>query len=133
MDRQKVTWIVLGLGVVGLWWFYRSRRGLPVLPGMGSSTPVRGSAGPTTQGSPAPAPAPSGSRTINDPDIVAARGAATGSGSRAACGLRWIKTIDGPYYGLCVDEATLGRWNAIAGGAALTATTAQVKATLGLR
>ena len=134
MDRKKVMWIALGVGVIGLWWFYRSRKGLSLLPGRSPAA-----AGPYAQGNgpappvlPGPAPAP-GTRTINDPDIVAARGTATGPLSRSACSRRWIKTIDGPYYGLCVDDATLARWNSIAGALATTATTAQVKSTLGIR
>lgn len=136
MDKKYLTWIALGVGVVGLWWFYRSRQGLSLIPGRGQPPPPP--AGGYAQGS-GPGtivlprnPVPSGT-SINDPAIVAARGAATGSGSRALCGLRWIKTVDGPYYGLCVSENDLNRWNAMAGGLANTATTAQVKSTLGLR
>ena len=130
------TWIALGAGVVALYAWYRSRSGLPVWPIRAAAPRPPGGVyaeapGPNRPPSgPVVLPAPGG-RTINDPDIVRARGAAAGSGSRAVCSQRWIKTIDPPYYGFCVDESTLNYWNSVAGSTAQYATSDDVKRILG--
>jgi len=108
--NTKTAWIV-GLGAIAaLWLWARSRgtsigslfsfstssSGLGVRPAGGTGVPgVIGSIG-SGRGA-----------NVVDPEIVAARGAAVGPQSRYACSLpmRWINTIDGPYYGFCVTEA----------------------------
>ena len=103
MAIKRNDWItigILGAGAIALWIWYRSRTGASLLP----STNYAQGAGPTAQGFGGTRP------DINDPNIVAARGAYTGPGSRFQCAGRWIKTVDGPAYGVCATDADFGLW-----------------------
>jgi hypothetical protein len=127
--KQKQIVLVAGVGGLALWWFYRSRQGLPILPsgvagivGTGGSPAVI----PTSRTQPGSGPSP------DDPQIVAARGAATGPLSHKACARpnRFIKTVDGPYYGYCVSQAEFDAWNASPGAQIWSTRNADVTAFL---
>jgi len=122
MKKHKVL-IIVGVGALGLYAFYRYRRGLPIFPGFGSALAGQGTAGsnsvnPSFGGS-------TGGNTVNLPTVPAQtmseaerirlRNLGTGPLSRSQClinvdGRRWIDTQTAPYYGLCVTQANFTRW-----------------------
>jgi hypothetical protein len=121
--QQKKILLVAGVGGLALWWFYRSRQGLPLFSGVagvtGNSTVI-----PAARLEPGSGPSP------DDPTIVAARGAA-GAQLRCIRPNRFIKTIDPPNYGICVTQAEFDAWNASPGAQIWSTRDADVLAFLG--
>lgn len=135
-QKQILLWGAIAAGAAGLYLWYRARSSGAAWGLRPPGNPLPGGTGAQAPG-PLPPPAGNGSTpapgsTINSPAIVAARGAQTGTGSQRACnaaGGRFIKTIDAPYYGLCVSQANFDRWNAT--NPPDNATTARVRQVLG--
>ncbi len=116
--KNKKALLILGIGALGLYAFYRYRKGLPIFPGFGSalggqgtagSGTVNGSFGGTTNLPQVPV------QTMSETERIRLRNMATGPLSRGQClinvdGRRWIDTQTAPYYGLCVTQANFTRW-----------------------
>ncbi len=120
MTTQKKTILIIAVGALGLYAFYRYRKGLPIFGGFGSAM-----AGQGTQGGSTSNPSATGSGSTNLPQVpvqsmnenerIRLRNLATGPLSRSQClinvdGRRWIDTQTAPYYGLCVTQANFTRW-----------------------
>jgi hypothetical protein len=106
----KKTYLILGIGAAGLlWFFYRRKQGLSLIPNIG------GSGGAGFAGSGSTLPTVGGTVAIDNPDIVKARDAQTGALARHSCqaGMRWINTTTGPYFGHCVQNDVFGQWAAL--------------------
>lgn len=127
--KQKQILLVAGIGGLALWWFYRSRQGLPVLPS-GVAGIVGGGGAPAVI--PESRTLPSSGPSPDDPSIVAARGMNSGPGSQKMCARpsRFIKTVDGPLYGFCVSQAEFDAWNASPGAQIWSTRNADVTAFL---
>lgn len=119
MTKNQKLLLIAGVGVLGLYAFYRYRQGQPIFSGF----PLLGGQG--TMGSGTGNPAATGSGTTNLPQVptqtmseqqrIMLRNQATGPLSRSQClinvdGRRWIDTQTAPYYGLCVSQAQFTRW-----------------------
>jgi hypothetical protein len=113
--KNKKVWLIVGVGALGLYAFYRYRKGLSIFPSLGGLLAGQGTAGSGTantgftgQTNLPQVPA----QTMSEDERIRLRNAATGPGSRGQCIFprRWIDTQTAPYYGLCVDQATFTRW-----------------------
>jgi hypothetical protein len=106
MTKNTKILIILGLGAVGLWIWYRKRQGLSIVPNFA------GSGGAPFAGSGSTLPTVGGSVPIDDRDIIALRAAQTGALARTNCIFpnRWINTTSGPYYGKCVQGDVFSEW-----------------------
>lgn len=126
MKLSTRTVVILAVGAGLLWWWYRSRAGLSLVPSfMGGSQPLALPQGTGVRVPPAASLPPVSSLGISDPAIVAARGAATGPESRKAphSGMRWINTVTPPYYGFWVTQAQFNDWSRLPGDVQGHATT----------
>lgn len=128
MTKQQKGLIVLAVGAAAIgWWVWRSRRMSGTVSGTGTSTTGSLDVLRNTL---------SRTNTIDDPSIVNLRGAAGGPASRRACpspgSSRWIKTVTGPNYGLCVTHAQFARWTALPGDIQERATAETVALALGI-
>ncbi len=117
MKKHK-TLLILGIGAIGLYAFYRYRKGLPIFPGFGSGLAGQGTAGsnsvnPSFGGTTSLPQVPV--QTMTEAERIRLRNMATGPLARGSClinvdGRRWIDTQTAPYYGLCVTQANFTRW-----------------------
>lgn len=116
-DKKKVI-LIVAIGALGLYAFYRYRKGQPILPGFGGLLAGQGTAGSggsqngafTGQTSLPQVPA----QPFSEAERIRLRNLATGPQSRGQCliqnGCRWIDTQTPPYYGLGVSQAIFTRW-----------------------
>lgn len=116
--NTKTLLIIAGVGAIGLYAFYRYRKGLSIFPGFGTALAGQGTQGSvlpnTSFGGNAPNLPPVPTQTFSEAERLARRNAATGPLSRSQCnianGCRWIDTQTGPYYGLGVSQTNFTRW-----------------------
>lgn len=116
--KNKKVFLIVGIGAIGLYAFYRYRRGLPILGGFGSTLAGQGTAGAggsvntsfVGQSNLPQVP----SQTMTETERLRLRNLATGPASRGQCaianGCRWIDTQTPPYYGIGVSQANFTRW-----------------------
>lgn len=131
MTKTQQTYLILGIGGAGLfYWWYRRKNGLALIPNAGGS----GGAG-FAGSAPAP-PTVGGNVPIDDSNIILQRNAQTGALARKSCifPMRWINTTTGPYFGKCVQQDVFDRWIILPGDVqryATDATFAQFMASIG--
>jgi hypothetical protein len=107
LTKDQKTYLILGIGGAGLlYWYWRRKNGLALIPNAG------GSGGAGFAGSGSTTPTVGGTVAIDDPAIIAARNAQTGALARKSCifPMRWINTTTGPYYGKCVQQDVFAKW-----------------------
>ena len=118
MTKNQKTYLVLGVGAVLLFLWYRSRSTGGSLFGSllgGQGTAGAGTLNTSFSGSPGAtgSGAGGGSSTIDENERIRLRNLATGAASRGAClfpTCRWIDTSTAPYYGLGVTQANFDKW-----------------------
>jgi hypothetical protein len=116
--KNKKVFLILGIGAIGLYAFYRYRKGLSIFPSFGGTLAGQGTAGSggSTNGAfvgqtnlpQVPV------QTMSESERIRLRNLATGPSSRGQClignGCRWIDTQTAPYYGIGVNQATFTKW-----------------------
>lgn len=127
MKNKKVL-LIIGIGALGLYAFYRYRKGLPILPSFGgllAGQGTAGSGGSLNAGFVGQSNLPQvPTQTMSESERIRLRNLATGAGSRSSCIIdaahapagytgsygRWIDTQTPPFYGICVSQANFTRW-----------------------
>lgn len=121
-QKKQASIAILVVGAAGLWYWWRRRQGLPLVPNFG------GAGGGGYAGSTNTTPGVGGNTRIDDPTISKLRAEQTGAMARTNClptpANRWINTTTGPFYGKCVPNDVFQQWAALPGDVQLYATDA---------